>query len=209
MKKILFVILALTAPVLTFAQSALTGTDRASAIALLKQANALESTMTFDFKVTRHSSMLKDNLESSGHAAFSFPSQLCWETVLPSSNIFILDGNTVITGPAGNMRTIDISENRRFQSIARSASRLQTAGLLSEDDFTITVSRTDNMYKVEMVPLRRELRQLYTSITLFADAGTGAVSVIQLVDTGGDSSTIRLSSVKRGIKLPDSTFKTR
>ena len=209
MKKILSFVLAFVAPLLALAQSPLTGADRDAAIALLKKANALESTMTFSFKVTRHSSMLKEALESTGNAAFSFPSQLCWETEKPSSNVFILDGNTVITGPVGSMRTIDISENRRFQSIARSASRLQTAGLLSEDDFEISVVKTDNMYKVEMTPLRRELRQLYTSITLFADAATGAVRVIQLIDVGGDSSTIKLSDIRRGVSLPSDTFKAR
>ena len=187
--------------------SPLQGTERSEAIAFLQKSNSLDVPMMMEFKTTRRSPMLKDALEGTGRAAFCFPDKLRWESTSPKSNIFILNGNMVYMGTPEAMTSMDISSNRRFQSIARSLSRLKDSGLLNEEDFDMKIFRTSDIYRVEMVPLRRDLSQMFSNMVILAHGKSGEVFSITLSGVNGDTSVIKVTSSRRGCTIPDSTFK--
>ena len=180
-----------------FAQTApaaqkLEGAAREKAIAAILQANDLQTTLQFRFVMTRHSALLTEDLVSRGKAAYAYPDKVRWEVEQPQPSLFVMDG--IKPG------------DRRQQSLLRNVAKLGEKGLINETDFIVTVYATPRTWQVDLVPLRRDLSQLFTRITLLTDAGTGVLRSVVLSEQGGDTTQLELSAVVRGEKLDPALF---
>ena len=180
-----------------FAQTApaaqkLEGAAREKAIAAILQANDLQTTLQFRFVMTRHSALLTEDLVSRGKAAYAYPDKVRWEVEQPRPSLFVMDG----INPG----------DRRQQSLLRNVAKLGEKGLINETDFIVTVYATPRTWQVDLVPLRRDLSQLFTRITLLTDAGTGILRSVVLSEQGGDTTQLELSAVVRGEKLDPALF---
>lgn len=170
----------------------LEGAAREKAIAAIVKANDLQTTLQFRFVMTRHSAMLTEDLVSSGRAAYAYPDKVRWEVEKPRHSLFVMDG----INPG----------DRRQQSLMRNVAKLGEKGLVNESDFTVTVYATPRVWQVDLVPLRRDLSQLFSCITLLTDAGTGVLRSVVLSEQGGDTTQLEFSSVVRGETIDPGQF---
>ena len=186
MKKWTISLLLLAACLPAFAQTAerLDGAPRDAAIAAILKANDLRTTLQFRFVMTRHSSLLTEDLVSRGRAAFVFPDKVRWEVEQPNPSVFVLDGAAVT--------------DRRQQTLLRNVAKLSDKGLINETDFTVTVYASPSQWQVDLVPLRRDLAQMFSLITLLTDPSTGDLRSVVLTETGGDTMNLQLLSVVKG-----------
>lgn len=198
MKRISLILLLSLCCLPLFAQTApgaaqqLEGAAREKAIATILQANDLQTTLQFRFVMTRHNAMLAEDLVSRGRAAYVYPDKVRWEVEQPRPSLFVMDG----INPG----------DRRQQSLMRNVAKLGEKGLINETDFIVTVYASPRVWQVDLVPLRRDLSQLFTRISLLTDAGTGALRSIVLTGQEGDTTQLELSSVVRGEKLDPALF---
>jgi len=198
MKRICLILLLSLCCLPLYAQSApmaaqqLEGDARDRAIAAILQANDLQTTLQFRFVMTRHSSLLTEDLVSRGQAAYVYPDKVRWEVEQPRPSLFVMNG-------------LDPGD-RRQQSLMRNVAKLGEKGLINETDFIVKVYATPQTWQVDLVPLRRDLSQLFARITLLTDAGTGVLRSIVLSDQNGDTTLLELSSVVRGEKLDPGLF---
>lgn len=170
----------------------LEGSARDKAIAAILQANDLRTTLQFRFVMTRHSALLTEDMVSRGRAAYAYPDKVRWEVEKPRASLFVMNG----TDPG----------DKRQQSLMRNVAKLGEKGLINETDFNVTVYATSRTWQVDLVPLRRDLGQLFTRITLLTDARTGALRSIVLSEQGGDTTELELSAVTRGETLDPALF---
>jgi outer membrane lipoprotein carrier protein len=170
----------------------LEGAARDKAIAAILQANDLRTTLQFRFVMTRHSALLTEDMVSRGRAAYAYPDKVRWEVEKPRPSLFVMNG----TDPG----------DKRQQSLMRNVAKLGEKGLINETDFNVTVYATSRTWQVDLVPLRRDLGQLFTRITLLTDAKTGALRSIVLSEQGGDTTELELSAVTRGETLDPALF---
>ena len=181
MKKMLLLLAALACLLPLQAQTpvALEGARRAEAIASILKANDLKKSMQFDFVMTRHSSLMAEPLVSRGNASYTHPGHVRWEVVSPKPYVFECNGTEVA--------------DRRQQAMIRNISKISEKGLINEDDFKVVVYGDAAQWQVDMVPLRRDLSQLFSLITLLADPRTGALRAIVLSEIDGDLTEIKIS----------------
>ena len=151
----------------------LEGAEREKAIATILQANDLRTTLQFRFVMTRYSTMLTEALVSRGRAAFVFPDKVRWEVEQPRHSVFVMNGTA--------------KGDRRQQTLLRNVEKVSENGLINEDDFIVTVYATPQGCQVDLQPLRRDLGQLFTRITLLTDARTGDLRSVVLSEQGGDT----------------------
>lgn len=170
----------------------LEGAARDRAVAAILQANDLKTTLQFRFVMTRHSALLTEDMVSSGRAAYAYPDKVRWAVEKPRPSLFVMNG----INPG----------DRRQQSLMRNVAKLGEKGLINETDFNVTVYASPEVWQVDLVPLRRDLSQLFTRITLLTDAGTGDLRAIVLSEQGGDTTLLELSSVVRGETLDPGLF---
>jgi len=170
----------------------LEGPARDKAIATILQANDLKTTLQFRFVMTRHSAMLTEDMVSRGRASYVYPDKVRWEVEQPRASVFVMNG-------------VDQAD-RRQQSLLRNVSKLGEKGLINETDFKVTVYASPQVWQVDLVPLRRDLSQLFARITLLTDVGTGELRSVVLSETGGDTTQLELSSVVRGETIDPGLF---
>jgi outer membrane lipoprotein carrier protein len=170
----------------------LEGAEREKAIATILQANDLRTTLQFRFVMTRHSALLTEALVSRGHAAFVFPDKVRWEVEQPRHSVFVMNGT--------------VKGDRRQQTLMRNVEKVSENGLINEDDFIVTVYATPQGWQVDLQPLRRDLGQLFTRITLLTDAKTGELRSVVLSEQGGDTTQLEFSEVIRGKSIDPQLF---
>lgn len=198
MKKISLILLLCLCCLPLYAQTTpraaqqLAGAAREKAIATILQANDLKTTLQFRFVMTRHSAMLTEDLVSRGRASYVYPDKVRWEVEQPRPSVYVMNG-------------LDQAD-RRQQSLLRNVSKLGEKGLINETDFNVTVYASPQVWQVDMVPLRRDLSQLFTRITLLTDATTGELRSVVLSEASGDTTQLEISSVVRGESIDPGLF---
>lgn len=198
MKRICLIFLLSLSCLPLFAQTAssavrqLDGRERDDAIATILRANDLKTTLQFRFVMTRHSALLTEDLVSRGRAVYAYPDKVRWEVEQPRAVLFVMDG----VNPG----------DRRQQTLLRNVSKLGDKGLINETDFVVTVYASPKVWQVDLVPLRRDLSQFFTRITLLTDSRTGALSSIVLSEQSGDTTQLEFSSVVRGEEVDSALF---
>ena len=170
----------------------LEGAARDKAVAAILDANDIRTSLQFRFVMTRHSALLNEDLVSSGRAAYDYPDKVRWEVEKPRASVFVLNG--------------EAATGRRQQTLLRNVAKISEKGLINDSDFTVTVYQAPRQWQVDLVPLRRDLGQLFSLITLLADPATGALRSIVLTESGGDVTSLELNSVERGVVLDASLF---
>ena len=202
MKRILTTAVLLLAAISVFAQTA------SEAIAKINAANKVTSTVTFDVRTVRNTSMLSQPLVSTGKVSVKAPSSLHYEGLTPAKSLFVLDGDRVLTEQKGVRKTTDLKEKNRYQALVRSISRSSTDGLVSEKDFKVEVLSGNELILV-MKPLGRDLSRMFSEIRLRADANSGIIREVLLRDLEGDTSSINISNAVTGATLSDELFNTK
>ena len=170
----------------------LEGPARDKAIATILQANDLRTTLQFRFVMTRHSAMLTEDLVSQGHAAYAYPDKVRWEVEQPWKSVFVMNGM--------------VKGDRRQQTLLRNVEKLGEKGLINEDDFIVTVYASPQVWQVDLQPLRRDLSQLFSRITLLTDARTGELRSVVLSEQGGDTTQLEFAAVIRGKVIDPQLF---
>ena len=195
MKKILLFVTFLLGclPLMAQAPVCLEGAERGKAMASILKANDIRTSLQFRFVMTRHSALLTEALKSRGKAYYIYPDKVRWEVEQPRPSVFVLNGAT--------------TTDRRQQTLLRNVSKIAEKGLVNEADFTVKVYQTPGQWQVDLVPLRRDLGQLFSLLTLLADPDTGALRSIVLTETSGDITSLELNSLVKGQPLDEALFR--
>ena len=144
----------------------------------LKAANTFE-TLQADFVQTRHSQMLTKDLVSEGRVALVAPDKLRWEVVKPYRSVFVTEGEV----PA---------QDRRFR-------------IPTDKDFTATVLEGEDVV-VKLVPLRRDLKQLFREIIVHADKKSFRIHTALLVTPEGDWTQLEFKNIRTGQSIDPKLF---
>ena len=136
------------------------------------------SSLQASFTQVRHSSLMTENLESRGKVWLLAPDKVRWEVTAPFSKVTVFNG--------------DIPSGRRFR-------------LPSEKDFSASVVEGDGL-SVVLVPLRRDLKQLFRQIVLTVDPETLLVRKALLVNPEGDWTSLSFSDVCPGVEIDMKLF---
>jgi len=122
-----------------------------------------------NFTQTRRTALLDDDLVTKGRLVIDGSKTLTWE----------------VTSPYKSKSTISLDSDKRLQAMSR------------KNDFSKKVYVSDKEYKVEMTPLKRDLKQLFTSIEARINRSTGDVLKVVLTDAAGDTTTIEFHEIER------------
>lgn len=178
-----------------------------SAIEEVSKAVAQISTMQCDFTQTKSLKMLGDKMVSQGKMSYSQNGSLRWEYVSPYSYIFILKDSKVTIKRGQRSNVIDINQNKLFRSIADIMMSTMTGKCLSNTrDFKVSAQGRKDGWNLTLLPLRKELRQMFQQIELRYDRSQRMVTSVVMKEKNGDSTVIELRNAQKNKKLNDSIF---
>ncbi len=165
--------------------------DAQKAAAAINSANAGVKSLQADFMQVKEMAIVKEKMFSSGKMYFQDGS-LRWEYLKPSRSVFVTDKD-------------QMKSNRMFRSMAGLMAGSVTGINLNDPSFKVTMYSPGKGYVAELVPLKREMKQMFTKIRLLFGADN-RVRQVELEESQGRT-VITLSNVKYNVSLDPGLFK--
>lgn len=164
----------------------------------ISQASAAMQSMTCDFVQTKHLRILSEDMVAQGKLYYEQPGKLRWEYTAPYVYVFLLNGNQVLLRNDSRTDVIDLEQNKLFREIAR-LMMSSIAGQCVTDDrtFQASVKETSEQWIVTLVPLKRDIRQMWTKLLLHFNRDTEVLEKVEMCESSGDYTVITLRNVKR------------
>ncbi len=165
--------------------------DAQKAAAAINSANAGVKSLQADFMQVKEMAIVKEKMVSSGKMYFQDGS-LRWEYLKPSKSVFVTDKD-------------QMKSNKMFRSMAGLMAGSVTGIKLNDPSFKVTMYSPGKGYVAELVPLKREMKQMFTKIRLLFGADN-RVRQVELEESQGRT-VITLSNVKYNVSLDPGLFK--
>lgn len=176
-------------------------------IGKINKAAAEMRSMESDFIQTKHISLMNERMVSEGRMVYSQGNKLRWEYVSPYKYTFILNGSSVTLKSEKRTDVIDIESNKIFQEIARIMMNSVTGKSLSDaSDFKVLISDRGSEWIADLIPQKKEMKQMFKSVVLHFDKSAGVVKTIELLEKSGDKTVIELKNIKKNVTTDEKAF---
>lgn len=173
----------------------------------INQASSSLKTMQCEFEQTKHLSLLNDKMVSKGKMYFKQDNLLRWEYNTPYNYIFILNGTKVVLKSSQKKDEIDIRSSKLFQEITNIMMNSVTGKFLTGNtDFKITMYTKGNEWIAKLVPLKKEMKQVFNTITLYFNPDISMVIKVEMEEKGGDSTQIVLRNAVFNTAIDEKVF---
>lgn len=161
------------------------------------QVAATMKTMQCDFVQTKHLKMLNDKMVSKGIMFYQQSNCLRWEYTSPYTYTFILNNDKVLLKNKKRNDVIDVNQNKVFKEIARIMMNSVVGNCLQDDkSFKSSISVVGGEWVATLLPLRKDMKQMFQSIVLHFSQKQAVVTQVELTEKNGDKTVIELKNIK-------------
>lgn len=205
MKQIIFLILLLCGGT----ASHCLGQTASQLRAQVAEVTANMRTLQCDFVQTKHVKMLNENMVSRGRMFYMRNDRLRWEYNTPYAYTFILNGDKVLLNNGNTKRNdvIDVNKNKVFKEISRIMVSSVVGSCLTDDKtFKTTVTTSDSEWIATLVPVRKDIKQMFDKIILHFDKQRKVVTKIEMTERNGDKTTIVLQNIRTNENISANMF---
>ena len=140
-------------------------------------------TVRCDFTQTRYTKMLKEPGVSKGKMSCELPDKLRWEYTSPKANAIVMDG---ISTPA--QRGWREAATLIMNSVAGKS-------LTDGKAFQVSAKEIPTEYVATLVPLKKDMKQMYSKLVLHFDIRQSTVTEVELHEKNGDRTIIELHDI--------------
>lgn len=207
MKKIIMIMAIMFITFPACGQTALSQTQQAQIIAKIDKSAAEIQTMQCHFTQVKNMVMIKNSLKSQGAMYFKKPSKLRWQYTTPYDYTFVLNNGKAHMKSAETETTVDVNKNKMFRQITDVIMNCMIGGNLSKTSyFKIAMYKSGNTTYANLTPLKKELKQLYSMITLYFNPSLTMVTKVEMKEKNGDKTTITLKDIKINTNISENVF---
>jgi outer membrane lipoprotein-sorting protein len=177
-----------------------------SVLQQIAAASAGMKSLICDFEQTRATSMLSDKLVSTGKMYYRRENYLRWEYAPPAEYTFILNNQKALM-LAGGKRISDPKMSRFFREMTGiMVNGISGSGLSDTKNFDVACYKSPAQWDVALIPQRKELKKMFASITLTFNLKDYTADRIELKESNGDVTTIRLLGKQLNVEIDDAMF---
>lgn len=208
MKRFVFATLLCLMSLSSWAQKPVSETEQKQMVAQMEKAVANMKTLQCDFRQVKHLSLLDNDMTSQGRMYFKGGDRLRWEYTSPYKYCFVLNNDKVMMrGANEKVNVIDVRSSRLFQEITRIMMNSITGqSLSSKADFSVTMYRKGTEWEARLVPQKKEMKRMFSLITLHIDVKTKMVVCVEMKEATGDTTVIYLENARQNIGISDNIF---
>ena len=173
----------------------------------INSATSKLSSMQCDFVQTKTVKILNEKLVSKGRMWYQQPNRLRWEYLTPYTYTFVFNGAKVSLKKNNRNDVIDVNRNRMFKEIASIMMNSVVGKCLTDrKSFRTTVKDTSAEWVATLVPLSKELKQMFTGIVLHFNKEKNVVVKVEMLEKNGDTTAIVLNNIIKNHKIDAKTF---
>ena len=167
-------------------------------------------TMQGDFVQTKQLKLLNDQMVSKGRMCYQGGDKLRWEYVTPYSYVCIMNGSQVQLKNSTRSDVIDVNQNKIFKEIAQIMMNSVVGKCLQDDkSFKTTIQETASEYVATLLPLKKNMKQMFQQIVLHFQKQQSVVSKVELLEKNGDRTMIELKNIRLNETIPAREFAVR
>jgi len=171
-----------------------TAGQRAAVMKRITEATTRISTMKCKFTQTKTSAMLTQPVVAVGNMEYTAPGTLRWEYTSPYSYALLINGDSITTLTNGAQTKTSAAWRSGMRNMAKMVvGSLNGKNLFDERMFTITLFDQDKHYYAVMVPKRKDMRRMFSSITFYFAKDDQMVDRVVLEEGPGESTTIQFT----------------
>ena len=178
-------------------------------VSKITKASGDMTTMQSDFTQVKELSFMDDKVTSEGKMYYKKTNKIRWEYVKPYKYVFSMDGQNIsIKSGDGNAATMPVKSNKMFGEISRvMTGGISGSGLVNSPDFDSQFMVGKDDYQIILTPKKKEIKDLFSSVQLYIGKSDNRIRSVELIENGGDKTTITLQNVKVNAAIDDAIFK--
>lgn len=169
-------------------------------------ASAKMTSFRADFTQEKNLSLLSEKIVSKGKFFFKKEKMVRMEYQQPFEYLMVINGNSVRVKDGQKSNTVSVRSNKLFQKINQITVDCVRGTALSNGDFQSKVFEGPNVYLLQLIPVTKELKDLFTGINIYLDKKDYSVSKINMLEKGGDNTLISFSQKEMNIPIADAVF---
>ncbi len=162
-----------------------------------------------DFVQEKNLSLLAEKITSKGKFYFRKTSDVRMEYLQPFNYLLVISGNKVHIKDGQKENTVSVKSNRLFQKINAITVDCVRGTALDNGDFRSAIFENQQFWLLELVPVSKELKDIFASIEIYLDRKDYSVSRINMVEKGGDNTLISFNQKEINAPLADALFSIR
>ena len=163
----------------------------------ITQASGNMTTMQCDFIQVKELSFMDDKVTSEGKMYYKQTNKIRWEYVKPYKYVFSMDGQNVNMTSGDKTNKVPIKSSKMFGEISKvMVGGVSGIGLVDSPDFDSQFMVGKDDYQIILTPKKKEVKDLFSSVQLYVGKTDSRIRSVELVEKGGDKTTITLKDVK-------------
>ena len=166
-------------------------------------------TIKSNFVQEKELSMLAEKIISKGNFWFKKESMVRMEYTQPFQYLMIINRDKVYVKDAQKENKVSARSNKLFQQINQIMIDCMQGTTLSNKDFQTRVFEGKGTYLVEMVPVVKGLKDMFKHINVTIARNDYSVNSIEMLEAGGDNTTIRFTNKELNTTIQDALFTIR
>jgi outer membrane lipoprotein-sorting protein len=170
------------------------------------QASGKTSSIKSDFVQEKDMSVLSEKITSKGKFYFRREDNIRMEYVQPFSYLMILANKHVYIRDGQKENSVSTQSNKLFSQINRLVIDCVRGTAVNSPDFTVRIFEGGETYLVELTPVTKTLKDLFSTITVVLDKKDFTASKIRMSEPSGDYTLITFTNKERNVPLPDALF---
>ena len=164
------------------------------------------STIKSDFTQEKELSLLADKISSKGKFWFKKNNQVRMEYTSPYQYLMVINKDRVFVKDRLKESKINTRSNKMFQQINRVMIDCMQGTVFSNPDFSTRLFENKSAVLIEMTPLTKGLKEMFSHIILVVEKKDFSVVSIRMNEASGDNTTIRFINKEQNVQLPDNLF---
>jgi outer membrane lipoprotein-sorting protein len=159
-----------------------------------------------DFTQEKNLSMLSEKITSKGKFWFKKPNTLRMEYSKPFEYLMILNKDKVYIKDGQKENTVSTRSNKIFKQINQIVLDCIQGTALSNPSFKSAVFENKTTYLVSLSPVGKDLKDFFKTINITIYKKNYEVNVIEMLESSGDSTTLRFTNKETNATIPDALF---
>jgi len=176
-------------------------------VSKITQALSAMNTMQCDFTQVKELTFIGDKATSEGKMFYKKTNKLRWEYTKPVQYAFSTDGKNLWTTAGGRTTAVPAGQRKLLDGMNKvMISGVTGTGLVNSPDFDTDILVGSDDYKIVLIPTKKEVKDLYSSMQLYVNKQSNRTQSVELVEKNGDKTTIELKNIQVNKAMNDEIF---
>ena len=205
-QKILLTILVACVVQFSSAQSFTAAKDAVALQKKIVEASNKISTIQCDFTQEKNMSMLSEKAVSKGKFYFKKESKVRLEYLVPVKNLIVMNSGKMLMKDDKKTSQMDMHRSKVFQQLNNIIVGSINGSLFNGKDFTVSLSESNSLVKVELKPISKMLKNFLSTIVLVLDKRDFTATRIEMNEASGDNTILSFTGKEINSNVDDALF---